>query len=101
MPTDKRILESCFVATCESLNAQENVMAVTFMENETLRLAKEHGFHAIISNNSHPLTQQLARFVFHYETLFDYQINKFVIDGRHPFDGVPDEVHAHVQLRIV
>ena len=63
------------MATHECLNAQENVMAVTFMEYETMRLAKEHGFHAIISNNSHPLTQQLARFVFQYETLFD---NKFI-----------------------
>lgn len=101
MPTDKRILESCFVATCESLNPQENVLAVTFMESETVRLAKEHGFYAIISNNSHPLTQQLARFVFKYETLFDYQINLFTIDGRHPFDGVPDAVRAQVQWKIV
>lgn len=76
-------------------------MAVTFMESETVRLAKEHGFHAIISNNSHPLTQQLARFVFQYETLFDYQINKFVIDGRRPFDGVPDEVNAQIQWKTV
>lgn len=101
MPTDKRILESCFVSTSEHLNPQENIMAVTFMESETVRLAKEHGFYAIISNNSHPLTQQLARFVFNYETLFEYQINRFIIDDWHPFDGVPDEVHACVQWKIV
>lgn len=99
LPTDKPILENSFIATHECLNAQENIAAVTFMENESIRLAKERHFYANIATNSNPLTQQLDQSVFGYETLVDFQSNQFVVNGRRPFNMVPDSNHWMVQWK--
>lgn len=99
MPTDKPILENIFVTTHDSLNAQENIAMVTFIENEIVRLAKEQKFYGIFTHNSNPLTQQLAQSVFHYETLIEFQVNQFVVDGRRPFAIVPDPVNWMLQWK--
>lgn len=98
LPTDQPILENSFIATHECLNPQENIAAVTFMETESIRLAKERHFYANITMNSNPLTQQLDE-CFGYETLIDFQSNKFVVDGRKPFAIVPDSNHWKVQWK--
>lgn len=99
LPADKPIMENSFIATHECLNPQENVAAVTFMETESFRLAKERNIYANITMNSNPLTQQLDESVFGYATLIDFQSNKFVVDGRKPFAIVPDSNHWKVQWR--
>lgn len=99
MPTNQPILENIFVSTHETLNAQENIALVTFMEEETVRLAKERKFFGIFTHNSNALTQQLARSVFNYETLIDFQVNQFVINGRKPFTVIPDSIHWMLQWK--
>lgn len=99
LPRDRPIWYANFVATHECLNAQENVIAVTFMENEIIRMAKEYNCSGIISVNTSELTQQLGQHVFGYKTLFDIQVNQFEDDGRRPFATVPDEVHSLVQFK--
>lgn len=99
LPADKPILENIFVSTHESLNAQENIALVTFMENETVRLAKQQKFCGIFTHNSNALTQQLAHSVFNYETLIGLQVNQFIVNGRKPFTIVPDSVHWILQWK--
>lgn len=99
LPVDEPILENIFVSTHESLNAQENIALVTFMENETVRLAKEQKFCGIFTHNSNALTQQLASSVFGYETLIDLQVNQFIVNGRKPFAIVPDSVRWILQWK--
>lgn len=77
------------------------MIAVTFMENEIIRLAREQNCSGVISVNTSELTQQLGEHVFGYETLFDIQVNQFEIDGRTPFATVPDAVHSLVQFKIL
>lgn len=101
LPSDKLILENNFLATHESLNAQENIAVVTFIENETIRLAKEQNFYGIFVINSNELTQQLDESVFGYETLLDFQANQFILDGRKPYVNIPDSVHWIVQFKKV
>lgn len=101
LPRDRPIWYANFVATHECLSPQENVIAVTFMENEIIRLAREQNCSGIISVNTSELTQQLGEHVFGYETLFDIQVNQFEIDGRTPFATVPDAVHSLVQFKIL
>lgn len=99
IPRDRPIWYANFVATHECLSPQENVIAVTFMENEIIRMAKELNCAGVISVNTSELTQQLGEHVFGYKTLFDIQVNQFQIDGRRPFATVPDSVHTLVQFK--
>lgn len=99
LPNDKPILHSFMMGTHESMNAQQNIVAMTFMEGEVLRLAKERKCCGILTTNTNALTQQLARNVFGYETMFDYQINQYVIDGKKPFRTAPDDYRAIVQWK--
>lgn len=93
LPTDKPIFENSLVGTHERLNAQENIAMVTFMENESIRLAKEKNFYGILAVNSNELTQQLASSVFNYEILCDYQVNQFVDGDQKPLVILPDSTH--------
>lgn len=90
MPTDKPIFDNNLVGTHESLSAQENIALVTFIEKESVRLAKERNFYGLLALNSNELTQQLASTVFNYETLYEYQVNQFIVDGQQPLAKVPD-----------
>lgn len=92
-------MHSFMMGTHETLNAQDNVVAMTFMEAEVIRLAKEKGCCGILTTNTNALTQQLARDVFGYETLSDTQINTFVFNGRKPFGNAPDDYRAMVQWK--
>lgn len=94
-------MECNYIATHECLSTQENVISVTFIENEIIRIAKERNCAGVFSNNTNPLTQQLATHVFDYDTLFDFQVNQFEIDGRKPFATVPDEVNTLIQFKIL
>lgn len=95
-------MENSFIATHENLSPQENIALVTFIENETVRLAKERKFFGIYTHNTNALTQQLAQSVFNYETLIDFQINQFVINNvQRPFDIVPDSIRWMIQWKII
>lgn len=87
------------MGTVESLSPQENVVAMTFMENEVIRMAKERNCCGILSTNLNPLTQQLACSVFGYETMFDYQVNHYVCNNKKPFGHAPDSYRATVQWK--
>lgn len=87
------------MGTHEMLSAQENVVAVSFMESEVIRLAKERNCCGILSTNTNALTQQLAHNVYGYKTMFDYQMNQFVFDGKKPFATAPDNYRAIVQWK--
>lgn len=93
-------MENSFIATHESLNAQENIAVVTYIEHETVRLAKEQNFCGIYTHNTNALTQQLARLL-QYDTLIDFQVNQFVVGGQKPFAIVPDSIHWMIQWKKV
>lgn len=87
------------MGTHESLNAQENIMAITYMESETIRIATERNFGGILTTNTSALTQQLAHYILGYETLVDFQVNQYSIDGDKPFASAPDSYHNMVQWK--
>lgn len=72
---------------------------MTVMENETIRIAKENGFWGILTTNTSALTHQLASYNFGYETLFDHQVNQYVVDGKNPFASAPNSYHSFVQWK--
>lgn len=93
-------LYSSLLVTHERLDAKENVMLTTFMENETIRLANEKLCCGILTRNTNPVTQQLAVDVFGYETILDYQINQYITkDGEKPFGSAPDSDRAIMQWK--
>lgn len=87
------------MGTHENLSAQENIVAMTFMESEVIRLAKERTCCGILTTNTNALTQQLAQNVFGYETLLDYQVNHYISNGKKPFGNAPDAYRAIVQWK--
>lgn len=101
LPRDKPILEGSFIATHDCLSAQDNVIAVTFIENEVIRIAKERNLAGILANNTNSLTQQLATHVLGYNTYLTYQVNQFTLGDRKPFATVPDSVIALVQFKAI
>lgn len=98
-PEDKPIFYADVNGTHESLNAQENIIAMTIMESETIRLAKEKCFWGVLTTNTSALTHQLASHIFGYETLLDHQANQYVVDGENPFATAPDSLHNFVQWK--
>jgi hypothetical protein len=52
-----KVLHSFMMATNPSLNYQQNVEVMHFMEAEVLRLAQSKGFIGIFTTNTSPLTQ--------------------------------------------
>lgn len=59
------------MATHSSLTTKENVAVMKFLEDETLRLAKERGFDGIFTTNTSPLTQvTVAESLFFNNMLF-------------------------------
>lgn len=87
------------MGTVIDLGPRENVAVMSYMEKETLKLAKERGCAGVLTTNTSALTQQLAESVYGYETLLDYQINQYVVDGYRPFGKAPDHYHAVVQYK--
>lgn len=88
------------MVTHEILNPGQNVMAVTFMETELIRLARERNCYGIMCTNVSPLTQQLDQYILGYETIRDQQINQFVrANGDRPFANAPDSDSAIVQFK--
>lgn len=85
--------------THESLTAQDNIIAMTIMENETIRISKAKDFGGILTTNTSALTHQLASHIFGYETLLDHQANQYVVDGKKPFATAPDSYHNYVQWK--
>lgn len=92
-------MHSFMMGTHENLNAQENIVAITCMEKEVIRLAKERNCCGILTTNTNALTQQLARNVFDYETMLDYQVNRYISNGKKPFGTAPDSYRAIVQWK--
>jgi amino acid adenylation domain-containing protein len=96
-----KVLHSFMMATNPSLNYQQNVEVMDFMEDEVLRLAQSKGFAGIFTTNTSPLTQQLGD-VYDYEVLLDYQVNLYVApDGSKPFQQAPDSQTATCSWRPV
>lgn len=69
------------------------------MEKEVIRLAKSKNCVGILTTNTNALTQQLAQNVYGYETMLDYQVNQYEIDGKKPFGNAPDCYRAIVQWK--
>lgn len=87
------------MGTHESLSPQENIAVMTFMETEVIRIADAKNCAGILTTNTNALTQQLARNVFGYETMLDYQVNQFELNGNKPFGTAPDHYRAIVQWK--
>ncbi|EFA09829.1 beta-alanyl-bioamine nonribosomal peptide synthetase ebony isoform X2 [Tribolium castaneum] len=95
-----KILHSFMMGTHSSLSPKENVAVMQFMEDEVLKLATERHFEGIFTTNTSPLTQQLGTDVYHYQTLLDYQVNRYVAsDNTRPFGMAPDSQRAIVQWK--
>lgn len=87
------------MATSAKLTPQENVEAIQKMEEVNLAIAKRKGFIGLFSTNTNALTQQLGS-IYGYQTLVDYQINKYVHrDGSKPFVKAPDSQRILVQWK--
>jgi hypothetical protein len=52
-----KVLHSFMMATHPSLNYQQNVEVMHFMEAEVLKMAHSKGFGGIFTTNTNPLTQ--------------------------------------------
>jgi hypothetical protein len=63
--------------TSEILNTRESIGVMAFLEEESVRIAKNHGFKGIFTTNTNPLTQQFYKKVYGYETFNEVQVNKF------------------------
>lgn len=87
------------MGTHECLNARENIVAMTFMESEVIRVANTRNCYGIFATNTNELTQQLACNVFGYETMLDYQVNQYVSDKNKAFRTAPDCYRALVQFK--
>ncbi|XP_034255350.1 dimodular nonribosomal peptide synthase [Thrips palmi] len=98
LPTGRgQVLHGFMMATAASETARTNVLSMQFMEQELLRLARRRGFAGVFTTNTSPLTQQLGRDVFGYQTMLDYQVNQYVAaDGSRPFGEAPDQQRAVV-----
>ncbi|GJQ71327.1 hypothetical protein Trydic_g11061 [Trypoxylus dichotomus] len=96
----EKILRAFLVCTRSTLAPAENVAIVNFLESNVLKLAKERKFAGIFTINTSPLTQQLGSDFYGYETLYDYQVNKYVAsDGTKPFGMAPDSQKAQIQWK--
>lgn len=81
--------------TSQTLTPQENVSVMTYIEAENIHQAEAKGFKYIMSNNTSPLTQQLAVNVFGYEVALDIQLNRWTDkNGNRPFFKAPDSNHV-------
>lgn len=90
-----KVLHSFMMATDPSLNYQQNVEVMQFMEAEVLSMAQRKGFAGIFTTNTNPLTQQLGTDVYDYKVFNDYQVNLYVApDGSKPFQEAPDSQRA-------
>lgn len=87
------------MGTHESLSAQQNIAVITLMESEIIRMGKEKKCCGIITTNTSALTQQLATYVFNYETMIDIQLNKHTFNAMKPYAAAPDTDHLIVQWR--
>lgn len=87
------------MGTHENLQARENIALITFMENEVIRFSKANKCAGVFTTNTSALTQQLAVDVYGYETLLDYQVNEYEVDGKKPFGTAPDDYHVLVQWK--
>lgn len=98
LPTGRgQVLHSFMMATAATLTPSTNVLSMQFMEQEVLRIARSRNFAGVLTTNTSPLTQQLGRDVFGYQTLLDYQVNQYVgPDGSRPFGQAPDAQRAVV-----
>lgn len=95
-----KILHSFMMATHSTLQAKENIAVMQFMESEVLKLATEKNFSGIFTTNTSPLTQQLGSNVYHYKTMLDFQVNKYIAsDGTKPFKRAPDSQRAIVHWK--
>lgn len=95
-----KVLHSFMMGTKSYLTPKENVAVMSYMEQEVLRLAKQRGFEGIFTTNTSPLTQQLGTDVYGYQTMLNYQINKFVAsDNTKPFGLAPDWETVKVQWK--
>lgn len=87
------------MGTHESLSPQENIAVMAFMENEVIRVGRAKNCSGILTTNTNALTQQLATDVLGYETLLDYQVNQYELNGIKPFGTAPDHYRAIVQWK--
>lgn len=101
-PGKKQIFHSFMMGTHSSLSSQENVAVMDYMEQQVIKVAKSNGYAGILTTNTNPLTQQLGRDVYKYETLLEYSFNQYVdSEGSKPFAMAPDGEGALVQWKAI
>jgi len=90
-----KVFRSGPINTCQYLGQDENVVVVQFVEEQNIRVAREHDYHGILSTNVSFLTQQITRDLLGYDVLLDYQVNQFESeDGTKPFAAAADDQRA-------
>ncbi|ODM89984.1 Mycosubtilin synthase subunit C [Orchesella cincta] len=86
-----KLLHTFMLGVSENVDDSEKVLLIELMEEQNLLIAKENKFEGVFTTNSNPLTQQIGRDLHGYETLNEYQVNKYVApDGAKPFELAPD-----------
>lgn len=87
------------MGTSTSLTPEENIRVVFMMEDHLLRLLKEKNFKAIVAIETCPLNAQIHKSVHGYETVKEFQANRFQDkNGQHPFQSADDSIKACVQV---
>lgn len=97
-PKDKLLLLTFMMGTHWDLSPSENVATMAYMEEEVQKLAREKGYHGILTTNISQLTQQLMAYE-GYKVLNQIQINQFDCDGVKPYSNAPDSYVVTVEYK--
>lgn len=99
-PSKGKVIRSLMMGTSEDLSPRDNIGVMAFMENETIKVAQEHGYKGFFTTNSNPLTMQFGQTVFGYETLKEVFIKKYEDkNGNYPFGQAPQTQKVVVMFK--
>ncbi|CAG7692578.1 unnamed protein product [Allacma fusca] len=84
------IFEIAWMATHKTLSPEDNVIIVTLMMKENIRLAKTDGFSCVFALATSRFFQELCLDVLGFDMLDEYPANNFKLtEGLHPFRVAP------------
>jgi hypothetical protein len=76
-PSEGELFHKFMHGTSGALSTRESIGVMAFLEEESVRIAKNHGFRGIFTTNTNPLSQQFSKKVYGYQTINEIQVNKF------------------------
>ena len=99
-PVTGQVVHGLMYGTLLNLESKDKIAIMGFMEQKSISLARSKGFTGMFTTNTNPLTQQLGKNIFGYETLATLQLNQYVDkNGRKPFEKALDHYVAVVMYK--